>query len=235
MLNIAIIEDEDTAAEELTRFIKQYGRETNQLFHITRFPYATSLLKNYKPIYDIIFMDILLPNMNGMEASVRLRELDQNVVLVFVTNMANFAVKGYEVDALDFIIKPVGYDSFAMKMSKAVTAAARRKSYDIAIPLDGAMKIISAYRVYYIEADKHYLIYYTEEGNFRARGTLSTLENNLIPEKFFRCNSCYLVNMKFITEVEGNTVVVGPGKLKISRARKKDFMNALTNYFGRNK
>ena len=69
--------------------------------------------------YDIVFMDIELPGINGMEAAHRLREIDQQVILIFVTNMAQFAVKGYEVDALDYIIKPAQYGPLSIKLDRA--------------------------------------------------------------------------------------------------------------------
>lgn len=233
MFNIAVVEDENTAADHLSVCIEKYGQNTGEKFNIIRFYDAEEFVNGYKPIYDIVFMDIILPKKNGLDGSKKLRILDKDVVLIFVTNMANYAVKGYEVDALDFIIKPVVYESFAMKMDKAVSVATRRKSFDISIPLEGAIKVISAAKVYFIEVSGHYLIYHTEEGEFKARGTLSGIKTQLEKENFSQCNVCYLVNLKFVTEIKADTVTVGKKLLKISRARKKDFINMLTNYLGR--
>lgn len=233
MLSIAIIEDEDTAADVLCSYLDKYSKDNNTVFSVKRFYDAYGLLDNYKPIYDIIFMDIVLPKINGMEAAEKLRFLDKNVVLIFVTNMANYAVKGYEVDALSFIIKPVAYESFAMKMSKAINTVSRHKSFDISIPMDGAIKVISASKVYYIEISGHYLIYNTEEGKFKSRGTLYMIKSQLEAENFSQCNVGYLVNLKFVSGVKGDIVSVGSDDLRISRKRKKEFINALTNYLGR--
>lgn len=173
-----------------------------------------------------------MPGINGIDAAKELREIDESVTLIFVTNMANLAVKGYEVEALDFIIKPVKYDSFAMKMDRAMKVVKGKKSVDISIRVDRSLKIISASKITYIEVIHHTLVYHTQEGVIKSRGTLEVLEKQLEKENFVRCNACYLVNMKYITEVSGDDVMVAGCTIKISRAKKKSFMQAFTNYLG---
>ena len=112
MRNVAVIEDEKSASDALGQHLKRYGAETGEEFKIYVFPDAETFLQNYKADYDVVFMDIELPGMNGMTAARELRKLDGKVVLVFVTNMSQFAVGGYEVGAFDFILKPVNYSSF---------------------------------------------------------------------------------------------------------------------------
>ena len=234
MLNIAIVEDERAAADVLSEYINRYCAEKHAAANVVVFSDAMSLLSGYKPVYDIIFMDIMLPGMNGMDAAKKLRKADGSAIIVFVTNMANFAVRGYEVNALDFIIKPLIYDSFAMKMNKAVSAALGRRRRTICIQTDGVTKIVDITRIRYVEVSRHYLVYHTELGNYRARGTLGEAEKQLGNESFARCNVCYLVNMRFVSEIDGENLTVGGDILKISRARKKQFMNALANYLGQN-
>ena len=233
MIKFAIVEDEDSAAARLTECVKRYCKAHDIRFNIERFTSAVALLKNYRPVYDIIFMDIILPYLNGIEAAKELRTYDDAVTLIFVTNMANLAVKGYEVEALDFVIKPVEYDSFAMKIERAINAVRRRRSVDVPIQVDRTVKLMSASKIYYIEVSRHNLVYHTEEGEIKARGTLDSLEKQLAGENFVRCNACYLVNMKYITEVSGENLIVLGDTLKISRAKKKSFMQALTNYLGK--
>lgn len=233
MVKLAILEDEDASAKRLTDAITQYCDAHDIKFSIDRFKSAIEMLDNYRPIYDIIFMDIMLPGMDGIESAKELRTMDDAVTIIFVTDMANLAVKGYEVNALDFIVKPVEYSSFSRKFERALNVVRYRKSIDVCIQVDRTLKRISASKIYYIEVMQHKLIYHTEEGDFHSRGTLDKLEIQLASENFARCNACYLVNMKFVSEVSGDTVIVAGESLKISRTKKKAFMQALTNYLGK--
>ena len=104
MFKIAIVEDNRAAMEKLQGYLERYAQENNEKFDIASFGDALAFLDSYRRIYDMVFMDIELPFINGMEAAQRLREIDKQVVLLFVTNMAQFAVKGYEVDALDYLV-----------------------------------------------------------------------------------------------------------------------------------
>lgn len=77
LLNIAIVEDDDKEAAILEKYIKEYGEKNNERFSIERFEHALSLLENYRHVHDIIFMDIMMPEINGMEAAIKLRKLDK--------------------------------------------------------------------------------------------------------------------------------------------------------------
>ena len=233
MLSIAIIEDETAAAEMLISFINRYGKENGEEYGIVRYETAVAFLDNYKPVYDIVFMDIVLPKLNGMEAARKLREIDKSVTLIFVTNMVNFAVKGYEVGALDFIVKPIVYDLFLMKMDKAVDVVKNRNCPNIVIQYDGAIKVMPLSDITYIEVIRNTIIYHTTQGIYRLRSSMKEVENILSNENFVRCNVCYLVNLRYVKEVKGDTVTVDKDHLHISRARKKQFMEALTDYLGR--
>ena len=233
MLKFAVVEDEDNAAERLTNCIKRYCGEHDIQYKIDRYGSAVDFLKNYRLQYDIVFLDIVLPYLNGIDAAKELRKLDETVTIIFVTNMANLAVKGYEVAALDFIVKPVVYDSFAMTIERAVNAVLRHRSVEVCIQTDRTVRFISASRISYIEVSRHNLVYHTDEGEIKARGTLNSLEKQLESENFVRCNSCYLVNMKFVKIVDGDDLILVGARLKISRAKKKAVMQALTNFLGK--
>ena len=112
MIRVAIVEDEDIAARQLEQCLQQYESGHDIRFSSCRFRDALEFLEQYQPLYDLIFMDIGMPGLDGMEAAVRLRAMDSVTPLIFVTSMVQYAVRGYEVDALDFVVKPVRYPTF---------------------------------------------------------------------------------------------------------------------------
>lgn len=232
MFKIAIVEDNRMATEKLQGYLERYAKENGETFDIAVFADALAFLDSYRRIYDMVFMDIELPFINGMEAAQRLREIDQQVVLIFVTNMAQFAVKGYEVDALDYLVKPVHYGDFGLKLHRAVSRL-KKSQEAILVQRQSGMVRLRLQEIGYIEVRGHTLIFHTESGELTGNGTLHELEVKLRDKGFLRCNKCYLVNQRHIAAVQGYTLVMAHGEeLQISRPRKKAFMSELAETMG---
>ena len=109
MINIIIIEDSQDDYKYLADAIHRYAEQSGEVFSVKHYVSALLFLNEYKADADIIFMDIELPDINGVLASEKLRTRDSDVALVFVTNLAHLAIKGYSVSATDFIVKPINY------------------------------------------------------------------------------------------------------------------------------
>ena len=117
MARIAIVEDDPQEAAKLRGYAERYAAESGKPLEITLFSDGEDIVTDYRPEYDIIFLDIQMKRLDGMSAAERIRLLDADVVLIFVTNMAQYAIRGYAVDALDFLLKPVPYFAFSQEMA----------------------------------------------------------------------------------------------------------------------
>jgi DNA-binding LytR/AlgR family response regulator len=140
MINIAIVEDEDSYASQLTEYINKYEAESGSSFRITRFKDGDEITNGYKGQFDIILMDIEMKLMDGMTAAEEIRKLDQEVVIMFITNMTNYAIRGYQVDALDYVLKPVSYFAFSQKLGRAIARMKKGSSKTISIELPSGIK-----------------------------------------------------------------------------------------------
>lgn len=232
MVHVAIIEDNEMERETLSSFVIAYGEKNNLTIHVDGFSSAEPFLNSNTCAYDIIFMDIELPGMNGMQASYEFRKSNHDSILIFVTNMASFAIKGYEVDAMDFVLKPIRFELFEAKFKKALQKVLSQKEDKITLMVNRSTKIFLLSDILYIEILDHSLSLHTLEGTFETRGSLNKLEEELKDKDFFRCNNYCLVNLKYIKEVSHDEILIGEAKIKISRARKKDFTNRLCSFLG---
>ena len=140
MISIAVVEDDQEYQKQLLQYIEQYGKEQEAQYKITVFQNGMNFLDDYKGDCDLIFMDIAMPHMDGLETAAALRKRGDNTCLIFITSMAQYALKGYEVNAFDFLVKPLAYELFCIKFEKALSHIDRSEAYYIKIP-NGAKKV----------------------------------------------------------------------------------------------
>ena len=226
MIRVAIVEDEAEIREQLMGYVQRYTRQYGTAFEVKTFADGLEILEDYRPAYDLILLDIEMKHLDGMETARRIRELDPEVMLVFITNMAQYAIKGYAVGALDYVLKPVPYFAFSQQLQKVEEQLRRRTRHYLAVPVEGGLRRLDTSRIYYIESEGHRVHFYTEEGDFAAPGALKALEEKLADRPFARCNSGYLVNLAQVQAVQQNTVEVGPYELQVSRPKRKSFLAA---------
>lgn len=231
MRNIAIVEDEDPAASVLSGYIEKFSAETGQEFRIERFRDAVEFLADYKPKYAVAFMDIQMPNRDGMSAALELRKTDKTISIIFITNLIQYAQKGYEVDAVAYILKPVQYYDFALKFRKALNVYVSNEKQDFTLNTSDGTCRISTDKLMFVEIVRHRLYYHMVDGVIERTGVLSQVEEELKKFGFLRCNQCYLVNPRFIVGIKGAYVQLGAELLAISRPRKKAFMTELSNWY----
>ena len=231
---IAIVEDEDDAATTLRDYLGRYATEHDEAFDVTRFSSGLEFECTHAR-FDLIFMDIQIPGVNGMEAAQLLREHDDQTPLVFVTNLAQYAVRGYEVDALDFILKPVSYPNFRMRMDKAMRHVRRNASRSIAVGGRDDLRVLAVRDIEYVEVSRHDVSYHLvdEEEPLVAYGSLKATEAELEGAPFVRVSNSCLVNMAHIRQVKDGAIRMrGGGTLWFSRSRKREATATITSYFG---
>ena len=230
MISAAIVEDEKEAAEQLRLFIERYGKKCGETFNITYFADAIELLENYRPVYDILFMDIMMPDLDGMAAAEKIRQTDSAVTIVFVTNMAQYAVKGYDVGASAFIVKPLSYFDFEMKMKRVVFAVRNKDDRVLVVPKGSGSMRLPIRDLAYVEVSGHRCRYHLTGGVEEGYNSIKALAEKLRQYDFMFCNNCYLVNPCHIRNVGGYTLKVGEDELQISHPRKKIFMQQFNEW-----
>lgn len=216
MLRCAVVEDEAENAELIKSYLVRLNSEHRVALAPSFFPDAVSFLSCGRR-FDLVLMDIRMPGMSGMDAARLLRERDSAVQIVFITTLASYALQGYEVGALEFIVKPVNYRDFALKLMRAISRCPDKRDI-ITFATRGSIHRLCAADVFYLESVGHDVIYHTADSQIRRRASLSACEKEM-PEYFCRTNSCYVVNLLLVSGTEDGMLTVGGDSLKISEPR----------------
>lgn len=232
MIRIAIVDDNIDMQKQLQQYIKDYSLKINTKFSVTTFINPITLLEYYNNSFDIIFMDIEMPEMDGMTAAKKIRKMDAVVNIIFVTNMAGFAIEGYKVNALSYVVKPINYLDFVQQLSRAVNRVRLLTSAYLLVASKGDMMRLDISKIVYFESREHQVIIHMLSETITIYSTLNKLEKQLENKWFSRCNNGYLVNLYYVESINKNEVHINQCNLAISRGKKKQFMTDLSDYIG---
>lgn len=232
MLRFALIDDDISIRKQLKMFINAYCEDHHKEYIIGEYGDGMDFISQYKPKFDIVLMDIEMNILDGLKTAKKLRELDEKTILIFITRMAQFAVKGYDVDALGFMIKPIVYSDFKMMLIKAERKLSVQSDESVIISLGATKKIIQAKDIYFIESMKHEITFHTNNGQVKCYGTMKEYSEQLTNSHFAFCSQSYYVNLQYVSDLRKNEIVVHDTVLIMARPKKKSFQNALLEYYG---
>lgn len=231
MIKAVIVEDEEEQSNALKNFLIKYSDEKRVFFDVQTFSNAITFLDRYTADYDIVFIDIRMPYMNGIDAAHYLRRKDENVTIIFVTSLKQYAVEGYSVDAAGYLLKPVSFADFSLTLTRILRKITPRESNEyIVLPmLEGNIRLRPS-DIVYLESNGHQVVYHTVERAYTRYCSLKTAAEELKDKGFSFCNRCYIVNLKHVKYIKAYTVNINDTELQISRPRKKDFLNDFKEY-----
>lgn len=232
MIRIALVEDEESYVSTLEAFLTRYEQERGERIQVTVFSDGDEIALGYKSEYDVILMDIEMRFMDGMSAAEEIRRVDPEVIIIFITNSPQYAIKGYAVGALDYVLKPLTYFAFSQRIDRALERMGNRAKKYLMVSVKGGTQKLDVSRLWFVEVRDHDLIYHTDEGVITTTGTMREAEKTLEGCAFFRCNKGYLVNLEHVDGIRDDNALVHGEALQVSRARKRAFLDALNNYLG---
>lgn len=234
MLKIAIVEDEKQYQASLVEYLSKFEKIHKEQFIVRTFYDGIDILDDYQADYDVIFLDIHMKHQDGMTTARKIREKDENVIIIFITALAQYAIEGYKVHAMDFILKPVVYEQFEVTMEKILqTCRKYQREKQIIVSEGSGKRKLSSDEIFYIEVIGHEMFFYTGSGVFHRKGiTLKEMAAELEEFHFVKSGQSQLVNLRYVEKISGDVVSVPGAEIYLSRSRKKDFLEAFAEYVG---
>lgn len=230
-LKCIIIDDEPLAID----LLKSYVLKTSYLELVGTFNSALSAIStiNERQI-DLLFLDINMPQINGLEFS---KTIHASTRIIFTTAYDQYAVEGFRVNALDYLLKPINYTDFLQATNKALEwfklANISHSTTSIFIKSGYRMEKIDFDNILYIENQKDYVKFYLENQKEPISSLMSmqSLEEKLPSNLFMRVHRSFIVNLKKIKTIERNCIVFGKEYIPVSESYKSKFMDFLNKHF----
>lgn len=232
MLKIGVIDDNEVEIFKIKKMCEQYTLDTKTKILINEFTNGYDFIEGYTADYDIIFLDIEMPHLNGMTVAKKLQLLDSHAILVFITNLSQYAINGYEVGAYDYLLKPVSYELFKIKLNRIQRVIEAKRKSGLTIHTENGYVRVDIETLLYAESKGHYVYLKTTSEEYKVRARLSDIEHKMNLSSFARANQSVLVNLQYIDKLERNDIYVGERIISISRSRKNEFMDKFTVFLG---
>lgn len=233
MFNIVVCDDEKNFREIMKRYIQRYQEEHEVCFCIREFDDGSELINKMPKEIDILFLDIKMEAMDGIEAAKKIRSFNEWTPIVFLTSAAEYALEGYKVDAFDYLIKPIPYEKFDVVLSKMLKKISGRINKSLMIKSNDIWYRIHIGDIVFAEMLRRHCIIHTMYETYVSTKKLKDIESELDQDNFFRCNSGYIVNFDYIEKIVQSDIYLSNGDIiTVSRPKKKMFTTKLTEYWG---
>ena len=235
MINLVICDDEPAARSLLCKYIERFSRESGETFTVIQFKNGEDLLHDYPVHCDIILIDILMDMLNGIETAAKIRQIDKDVCIIFITQTPQYALNAYKVHALGYLTKPLSYHDLCYELNEALRRINFNRDEYIILKSQSETIKLNIRDILYIEAQNHKLcVVMSDHDVHQYYGKLGEIEQQLAGKDFFRCHRAYLLNLRWLSRVEGNNALLTAGcSVPISKYRRNELMQCLADFLGK--
>lgn len=231
MIKIAVVDDEQIIIDETKKFIERFLNSHSLNFKLYTFNDGKDLLLNKEP-YDLIFLDIEMKTLDGIDTAIQIRNYDMNVPIVYITSFSKYWRSAYQVHAFGFIEKPIHYEKIANVLNDFIQMCSEKSSGSVTLKTDEGTVVQNTNEIYYFLIDKRKVCTaYTFKRNFVVKENLNAIYEQLDNVQFYRPHRCCIVNLKYVDCILDFDIIMKNGEfVPVAQKRKKDFLEALHNY-----
>ncbi|BDC03366.1 TPA: LytR/AlgR family response regulator transcription factor [Clostridium perfringens] len=229
-LNIIICDDEFLHRLILKEFLITILNEEFLEYDLIEYSSGKDLINNYNKA-DLLFLDIQMNELSGMDVARKIRELDNNVEIIFTTAIEKYVFEAYEVRAYRYLLKPIEYEKLKRQVKLCISDYLIKNSI-ISIDTNKVTIKIPIGEILYAEVMKKEVTIHTESKIYTIEISMKRVEKKLLNYGFFRCHHSYLVNLNKISEIRNKTIFINDNEIPISRTRYKSLKIKLVNLLG---
>lgn len=231
MIKIAVVDDEQIIIDETKKFIERFLNSYSLDFKLYTFKDGKDLLLN-KDSYDIIFLDIEMKSLDGIDTAIQIRNYDMNVPIVYITSFSKYWRSAYQVHAFGFIEKPIHYDKIATVLNDFIQMCSEKVSKSINLKTQQGTILQITNDIYYFLIDKNKICTaYTFKKNYVVKENLNAIYEKLDKVQFYSPHRCCIVNLKYVDYISDFDIIMKNGEfVPMAQKRKKEFFEALHNY-----
>lgn len=232
-IHIAICEDDKIQVELLEKYVKNWAFKNNSLVKIEvfysgeAFEFSWSMDKKY----DVLLLDIEMKELNGVELAKKIRLEDELLNIIFVTAIPDYIGEGYNVSAINYLIKPISEEKLFECLDRVVKKIPKEEK-TILVDVDGEIIRIKQKDIFYVEAFSHTVEINTEKEKFVTRKNISTIEKELDENAFVRCHRSYIVGLKHVKRIRKTEIELDDGRIiPVSRRQYANVSMAFIKYY----
>lgn len=233
MLHIAVCDDDIRTLGEVKQILTDYCKSKKLVAKISAYCDGTDLLASEES-FDIIFLDIEMQQSNGIEVAQRVRRMNMNVPIVYITSYIDYWRRAYKVHAFDFITKPFKPEELHKVMGDYLAALNDANEETITLPTDDGVVCFKMNDIYYFMFEAKKKVYvYTADGRVLVRENLTDIYNMLNKERFYQTRRDCVLNLKYVQKIQNEFVIImkNGGMLPLAQKKKDEFVGKLSNVF----
>ncbi len=231
-LKIVVCDDDAETAAAVAGYARRLCDELGCPAEVDAYTDGSLLLDAWPAGVDFLFLDVEMPLVSGMEVAREVRARDSRVAIVFVTSFDRYAVKGYEVGAYRYLLKPLPYERFAEEMAPTFRCAIRERSPHVYLKSEGTVYCLRPYEILYVETRRnHRIAAHLADRQIEAYGTMAQMETLFADASFFKCHASYLVNLACVASFAPDALVMDDGaSIPVSKHRRRALKEAFLAY-----
>ncbi len=231
MLLIAVCDDIPIECADIAKQIETILKQSNTDFMIKKFFGGLELIQS-RESFDIIFLDIKMPNINGMELAKQIRKQGRQSLIIFITSASEYVFDAFDVEAFQYLLKPIQTDKLKNVLEKATKKMQIDANIDfLMISANSQIQKVFLKEILYIESIGRIAKIHCNNGTLETYEQIGILEDKLSDKFFFRCHKCFLVNLNFVDAFNKTEVRLENGeKIMLAKRRYEDFQKAILSY-----